>query len=413
MNAQPTGELGAFIAGLRGGTSAQRISSDPIHLIWIMPAEEVTMSTNAPRARLFGLLTAIVLIGAACSSSSPDGDATGCFDDPGLEAVTFDGNARAFAGTELTLVAYDSFFVSDGVFEAFEAETGISVTVLTSADTGTMVSEAVLTVGDPVADVMWGIDNTFLCRGLEANIFLPYASPLLTDVADELQLDPHNRVAPVDFSDLCVNYWPDALPGAAPASIEDLAEPEYAAAFVTQNPETSAPGMGFLLSTIASFGDDGWQDYWSRLAENGVAVTPGWSEAYYGEFIAGGGDRAIVMGYGSSPVAELIFADPPVDAPPTAALLDSCFRSVEFAGILAGTDHPQAAALLVDFLLSPTMQEDLPLSMFVFPANEAADLPAEFIEWAPLAEAPVIMAPDVIEANRDAWTEQWTEIVLR
>ena len=380
--------------------------------------------TFTTRRRVAALLALLALVAAACGGDDDDAVATGvaepaeasseCFADPGLEAIDVsDVDTASLAGTTLTMVAYDSFFVSDGIFDTFEAETGITVEILTSSDTGTMVSEAVLTAGDPVADVMWGIDNTFLCRGLENDIFTPYESVLLGTVDDTLKLDPHNRVTPVDFSDLCVNYWTDALDGPAPQSIADLADEQYAGTFVTQNPETSAPGMGFLLSTIAEFGEDGWQDYWAKLADNDLAVQPGWSEAYYGDFIAGGGDRAIVMSYASSPVAELIFADPPVDVPPTEALLDSCFRSIEFAGVLAGTDHPEAAALLVDFLLSPTFQEDIPLNMFIFPANGEAELPPEFVEWAPLADAPYTLAPDVIEANRADWTEEWTEIVLR
>lgn len=377
--------------------------------------------TFKARRRVAALIAAIAVLAAACggddddslASESPETDSA-CFADPGLDPVDIsDVDVASLAGTTLTMVAYDSFFVSDGIFDSFEAETGITVEILTSADTGTMVSEAVLTAGDPVADVMWGIDNTFLCRGLENDIFTPYSSGLLDAVDDSLELDQHNRVTPVDFSDLCVNYWTDALDGPPPTTIADLAEEAYASSFVTENPETSAPGMGFLLSTIAAFGDGGWQDYWTQLANNGVAVTPGWSEAYYGEFIAGGGDRAIVMSYASSPVAELLFADPPVDVPPTEALLDSCFRSIEFAGILAGTEHPEASALLIDFLLSPTFQEDIPLNMFIFPANTDAALPPEFVEWAPLSDAPFTLAPDVIEANRDAWTEEWTEIVLR
>ncbi len=171
--------------------------------------------------------------------------------------------------------------------------------------------------------------------------------------------------------------------------------------------------MGLLLASIAEFGDPGWEEFWEDLADGGVAVEAGWSEAYYGRFDPESGDRSMVMSYATSPVAELLYADPPVDVPPTAALLDGCFRSVEFAGILAGTDHPVAAALLVDFLLSPTMQEDLPLSMFVFPANETAELPTEFRDWAVSATRPADLAPDLIEANRDDWTERWTDIVLR
>lgn len=377
------------------------------------------MNTSRLRVRLarsLGTALTVLLIAAGCSDpgNEESGPGSTCFDPVGIEAIDLTNvEVDELAGTELTLVAYDSFFVSDGVLETFEAETGIEITVLLTSSTGAMVSEAVLTAGNPVADVMWGIDNTFLCRGLEADIFVPYESANLGSVPEALQLDPQHRVTPVDFSDLCVNYWVDAIEGDIPTSIADLREPELASSFVTQNPETSPPGMGFLLATIAEFGTDGWEDYWRDLATNGVAVTQGWTEAYSGEFVAGGGSRALVMSYASSPVAELLFADPPVSEPPTRALLDSCFRSIEFAGILAGTDHPEAAALLIDFLLSPAVQEDVPLSMFVFPANSDTALPAEFIQWAPLAEAPHTLAPDIIEANRNEWTQRWTEIVLR
>lgn len=376
--------------------------------------------TFVSRLPVAAVVAAMVLLAAACGDTDPvdragdDAASPACLEDPGLEPVDLsEVDVSTLAGTTLTMVAYDSFFVSEGIFDTFEADTGITVEILTSSDTGTMVSEAVLTAGDPVADVMWGIDNTFLCRGLDNTVFVPYESVWLDDVDDALELDPYHRVTPVDVSDLCVNYWTDALDGPPPQTIADLADERHAGSFVTQNPETSAPGMGFLLATIAAFGEGEWQDYWQRLADNGVAVTPGWSEAYYGEFIAGGGDRAIVMSYASSPVAELLFADPPVDTPPTETLLDSCFRSIEFAGILAGTPHPEAAALLIDFLLSPTFQEDIPLNLFVFPANGRAVLPPEFLQWAPLSDSPFTLAPDVIEANRDAWTEEWTDIVLR
>ena len=162
----------------------------------------------------------VALVAAGCGDdddgSSAEGD-TACFSDPGLEAIDISNlDPATVEGVELTMVTYDSFFVSEGIFDSFEDETGISVTILPTADTGTMVSQAVLTAGDPVADVMWGIDNTFLCRGLEADIFTPYTSSNLDSVPQELRLDPYDRVTPVDFSDMCVNYWTDALPGDPP-----------------------------------------------------------------------------------------------------------------------------------------------------------------------------------------------------
>jgi thiamine transport system substrate-binding protein len=236
----------------------------------------------------------------------------------------------------------------------------------------------------------------------------------LADVPAELQLDPDHRVTPIDVGDVCVNWWTDALPPEGPPqTLDDLARPEYASTFVTPNPESSSPGFAFLLATIARYGEDGWQDYWRRLAEGGVAVTSGWNEAYYDEFVAGGGDRALVTSYATSPVAEVVFAESPIEEPPTGVLTDGCYRQVEFAGVLAGTDQPLAAAKLVDFLLSPTVQEDIPLTMFVLPANSTAVVPEEFERWGTEIADALMLDPAEIEERRAEWTEEWVEIVLR
>jgi thiamine transport system substrate-binding protein len=312
----------------------------------------------------------------------------------------------------LRLVTHDSFVVSDGIFEQFTAETGIGVEVLGAGDAGEVVSRAVLSAGRPEGDVLFGIDNTFLQRGLDADLFLPYESSLLDSVPAELQLDDEHRVTPIDFGDVCVNYWIDALPGDPPTTLDDLTRPELASSFVTQNPETSSPGFAFLLATIATYGDD-WEAYWQELADGGVSVEAGWSDAYYGRFVAGGGDKALVTSYATSPVAEVLYADPPVEEAPTGVLLDSCFRQIEFAGILDGTEHEAEAGLLIDFMLSPAFQADIPLNMFVAPANGDVELPAEFVEHGVVVDEPLTLSPEEIEEHRSEWTERWTEIVLR
>ena len=240
---------------------------------------------------------------------------------------------------------------------------------------------------------------------------MPYSSPALAGVSDEFQLDPQHRVTPVDYGDVCVNYWIDAVP-TVPETLDDLTQPEFADQLVVQHPETSSPGLAFLLATIAAFGD-GWEAYWEDLRANGVAVTAGWEDAYYGEFIAGGGDRSAVVSYASSPPAEVIYADPPTDVAPTGVITDSCYRQIEFAGILAGTDNEAGAQALIDFMLSETWQNDVPLNMFVYPVIDSATLPPEFVEHTAVPENPLMLDPAEIEVNRDAWTERWVEIVLR
>ena len=355
--------------------------------------------------RALPLLVAMYAL-AACGA---DGMESG-----GLSGSAPTGGSEPVAGQTITLVTHDSFAISEGTLEAFTAETDVTVVVQSAGDTGQMVSSAILTAGDPLGDVMFGVDNTFLQRALDAGLFEAYESPALSGVPEELRLDPQHRVTPIDFGDVCINYWVDRFGDgvAAPTTLADLADPAYADLLVVQNPETSSPGLAFLLATIAEYGD-GWEDYWAALRDNGVLVTSGWEDAYWGEFVSGGGDRPIVVSYASSPPAEVVYSDPPISTPPTGVVTDTCFRQVEFAGILAGTEHRGAAELLVDFLLSPTFQEDIPLNMFVFPALADAEIPPVFVDFVELAGDPHSLDPAEIEAHRNEWTDRWTEIVLR
>ena len=318
------------------------------------------------------------------------------------------------SGTTVTLLTHDSFNLSPETLEAFTASTGIEVEHLAAGDAGALVAQACLTAGEPLGDVLFGIDNTFLQRGLDCEMFEPYASPALASVPDHFELDSEHRVTPIDFGDVCLNYWVDAFDGSPPPpeSLDDLIDPAYAGMLVVQSPETSSPGLAFLLATIAHYGD-GWEDYWAALRDNGVSVTAGWEDAYYGEFTAGGGDRPIVVSYASSPPAEVLFADPPVDEPPTGVVTASCYRQIEFAGVLAGAGNPGGARALIDFMLTETFQNDVPLNMFVFPVIEGATLPDVFVEHAEIADDPFMVDPAEVEAQRNTWTDRWVEIVLR
>lgn len=316
---------------------------------------------------------------------------------------------------ELVLMTHDSFALSDGVLETFTEETGIPVTLLDSGDAGTMLSQAILTRDNPIADVAFGVDNTFLSRALAEDIFIEYESDYLESVPADLLVDP--RVTPIDFGYVCINYDKAAFTTTSPpGSLRDLTLPVYRDMLVVQDPASSSPGLAFLLATIATFGETGeytWRDYWRELKDNGVLVTSGWTEAYTGAFTAGGGggDRPIVVSYASSPAVGVYFTDPPPADAPTAAMLDGCFRQVEYAGILAGTKHPDQAGMLIDFLLTSLVQEDIPLNMFVYPAKADAALPQVFTDYSPVPVAPVEIPAETIELNRETWINQWTDIL--
>lgn len=317
------------------------------------------------------------------------------------------------------LMTHDSFDMSADLLVAFEEETGIQVQVFKAGDGGEMVNKAILSKDAPLADVIYGVDNTFLSRALENDIFIPYKSPLLSDIDDELKVDEEFRVSPVDYGDICLNYDVDWFSGqnlAPPDNLSDLADPAYGGLTVVENAATSTPGLGFLLATIDAYGEDGYLDYWRQLVTNDVLVVDGWEQAYYSHFTASSeGDRPIVVSYASSPVAEVYYAEePPVEAPTASVTSEgACFRQIEFAGILRGTQVVEEAQQVVDFLLGTAFQEDIPLKMFVYPANNTARLPEVFQQYGQVSAAPAQMDPQLIAANRERWIQAWTEVVVR
>jgi thiamine transport system substrate-binding protein len=318
----------------------------------------------------------------------------------------------------LTVYTHDSFDVSQSVVQAFQQANNAEVQFISGGDAGTALNKLILSKNNPLADVFYGVANTFLSRALAEGIFVPYESPLLAQIPQEFKLDPQNMALPVDYGDVCMNYQKAYFEDkglALPQSLEDLLKPEYRGLLVVENPVTSSPGLAFLLTTIAHFGDPGYLDFWKGLVANDVLVVNDWETAYYTNFSQWGGDRPLVVSYGSSPPFEVIDANPPVQEPPTGAIVadDTCFRQIEFVGILQGTKNTDLAQKWVDFMLSPVFQEDMPLKMYVFPVNPQAKLDPTFQKYLAIPQHPVQLPPDEIAAKRDTWITAWTETVLR
>lgn len=325
---------------------------------------------------------------------------------------------------KVRVMTHDSFDISEETLAVFEAQYNAQVEILQAGDAGVVLNQAILSADNPLADVLYGVDSTLLSRALEAGILEPYDSPPLAEIPDHLELDSQHRALPVDYGDVCLNYdkaWFDAQDMMPPANLEDLVKPEYGGLTVVENPATSSPGLAFLLATVGHFGETGdytYLDYWADLRDNDVLVVEGWEDAYWGQFTYGSGgegDRPIVVSYASSPPVEVYFAEEPFEEAPTAAVVgdSSCFRQTEFVGILKGTQNRDLAEAWVDFMLGTTFQEDIPLHMFMFPANQNAALPDVFANFAVIPDHPAEVNYAAIEANREAWIEAWTEVVLR
>lgn len=367
------------------------------------------MNSNRPFLLTIGALAVVVVIVVAALS--------GVFTTPNPDAAGTPSPAPPTQPppTELTLLTHDSFAVTaPEILGAFESENNTHVNVLRAGDAGAMVNQAILTKDNPLADVLFGVDNTFLSRALDANIFEPYRANGVESVPAALRLDARERVTPIDYGDVCINYDKEAFDGAnpAPQTLEDLVKPQYRSQLVVEDPGTSSPGLAFMLATIARFGESGdytWLDYWADLRDNDVAIVSGWSEAYESTFSGGSGtgDRPLVVSYATSPVAEVLFANPQPAESPTGVMTDGCFRQVEFAGVLVGARQPELAKKFVDYMLAAAFQTDIPLNMFVFPAVPTTYLEPVFSDFAVAIPEPLTMAPEQIGANRERWLNEW------
>ncbi len=361
---------------------------------------------------IVSVLTALVVLTACGPSPAPPTEAPAPTSPPEPRTVR--------------VMTHDSFDISEETLAAFEAQYNATVEILQAGDAGVVLNQAILSADNPLADVLYGVDSTLLSRALEAGILKPYASPLLAEIPDHLELDPQHRALPVDYGNVCLNYdraWFIEHDLTPPANLEALVKPEYEGLTVVENPATSSPGLAFLLATVGHFGETGdytYLDYWADLRANDVLVTEGWEDAYWGQFTYGSGgegDRPIVVSYASSPPVEVYYAEEPFEEAPTAAVVSdgSCFRQIEFVGILIPKDaqNRDLAEAWVDFMLGATFQEDIPLHMFMFPANQNAALPDVFAKSAVVPEHPAEVDHAAIEANREAWIEAWAEVVLR
>jgi thiamine transport system substrate-binding protein len=404
----------------------------------------------------FLMLVVLLLIVAACAqntssgtattpvpaatveeATAPDGEATAAAteattaSDDTADATTAETTAtvaEGAAGTTtpdygrvLTVMTHDSFNASADVIAEFERANQVNLRFLQAGDAGSLVNRAILAKGNPLADVLFGVDNTFYSRAIEADIFEPYAPAGLDKIPADLRLDPENRLTPIDYGFVNFNYEKAAFGDGKlplPTSLRDLTRPEYRGKIVVPSPVTSSPGLAFMLATVAAFGTEGeypWRQFWTDLRANDVVVVDSWETAYYTNFSgsSGKGEQPIVLSYATSPPAEVIFSDGQLSEPPTANFLlpQSAFRQIEFAGILRGTPNLELAQRWIDYMISTRFQEDIPLQMFVYPVHPDAALPQEFVDFAPVPTDNATLPADEIAQNRDAWLQEWTRIM--
>jgi thiamine transport system substrate-binding protein len=330
-------------------------------------------------------------------------------------------SGEQYANT-LTIMSHDSFNLSTDVIAEFERTNKVKLQFLKAGDAGGALNRALLTKANPLADVFFGVDNTFLSRAMDADAFEPYAPQGFDQVAAEFKLDPQNRLIPIDYGFVNLNYdrSSDVFAGIdEPGNLrlEDLTQPNFKGKVVVLNPASSSPGLAFMLATVEYFGQDKWLEWWTQMRQNEVVVVDSWETAYFTNFSgsAGKGPQPIVVSYATSPAYEVVASEGKLSEPPTGNIMPpkGAFRQIEFAGILKGTKNLELAKKWMDYMLSRRVQDDIMPQMVVYPVLPDAVIPEVYQEFAPLPAQPAALDPATIAQNRDTWIQQWTRTVLR
>ncbi|NJE10655.1 thiamine ABC transporter substrate-binding protein [Thermococcus sp. MAR1] len=311
------------------------------------------------------------------------------------------------AQEELTVYSYDSIeWWMKEIIPIFEEKYDVKVNLVLIGDAGEVLNRLILEKDNPQADVVVGIDNSYLAKAIDAGILEPY-KPANADVIPQWiidSFDPTFHLTPYDYGYIAINYRRDMVQN-PPASLEDLTKPEWKGKLIIEDPRTSSPGMAFLLWTIAVYGDD-WLNYWERLKENDVQIVEGWSAAW-NAFTKG--EYPLVLSYATSPAATVYYDNNTnVGA---VAFKEGNYLQIEGAGIVKGAKHPELAKKFIEFLISEEAQEKLPLNQWMYPVNKNVQIP-EVFKYAVKVDKPVTVDPKEIENNYDLWLKQWTQLMV-
>lgn len=362
---------------------------------------------------LSAVLACALVLGACSPSLTPSAAQM-----PASEIQSASSAAQDKGTRILRVVTHDSFDVSEEVLQIFRQKNNVEVQFIKAGDTGTSLNKVILSKDNPIGDVFYGVDNTFLGRALEQDVFDPFSSNAIQSIIPELQPEKDTRAIPIDYGDVCLNYDVDYLKSknlTPPQSLDDLTKPDYNSLLVVQNPAMSSPGLSFLLTTIGVYGDPGYLEYWKKLVANETKIVNDWEAAYYTEFTPYGGTRPLVVSYSSSPAYEVLGAEKKPESPPTQAVIadDTCFRQIEYAGILKETPQKELAQAWLEFMLSPEFQADIPGKMYMLPVVENVKLDAEFEALLQRPRKTVTLDAQDIDQHRQEWLKTWTETILR
>ncbi|MHA1476083.1 MAG: thiamine ABC transporter substrate-binding protein [Promethearchaeota archaeon] len=337
----------------------------------------------------------------------------------------------------LTIYTYDSLLVDPGYdfIGAFANHSGISkddINLVLMEDANQIVTQATLEKDNPVADVLIGVDNVLIHSAKKNNLLQKYDSPELVNISSDLidNLDSEKYVLPYDFGIIALYYDMNRIntttnPEITNITLEEILDYDLDKKLIVEDPTLSSTGLGYLLWTIAVYGDpeidfsgmlnQDWRNWWNE-AKDDLRIAPSWTAAF-GEWYEDEGNRPIMVSYGSSPAYSACKYN---DTTQGAFLshengTQNGWLQIEGIGLVNNAPHEELAKDFIDWFLSTELQDNIAENNWMFPANEHAQISSTFKESAINPDEVNILnsllSSEIVGPNLEKWMEDWETLI--
>lgn len=305
----------------------------------------------------------------------------------------------------LTIYTYDSFATEWGlepvVIPPFEDICKCEVQIITVGDGSSILNRLVIEGKETRADIVLGIDNNLASKALELDVFESYKPKYWETVPQEIWFDNTNRLIPFDYGYFSIVYNSEKLKN-PPKNLKDLSTKDFKRKLIIEDPRTSTPGLGFLLWTIKKY-DSKYEEYWKKLKNNILTVTPGWDTAYA---MFKKGEAPMVISYTTSPAYHLINEN--TDKYKAAIFSDGHYIQIEVAGIIKYSQNKDLARSFMDYMLSTQFQNEIPTKNYMYPVNRDVELPKTFKDL-PKPKKILLLPKDLLSKKLTTWIDGWRQ----
>lgn len=324
--------------------------------------------------RLLALTALTALIALAACGDDGGGSTTAPAD------TTPTSTAASEAGPLVLYSGRNENFVQP-VVDAFTADTGIEVEVR-YAGTGELATTLVAEGDATPADVFWAQDPAFIGGIAKQGMLAELPENILSLVPDRF-VDGNGHWVGITARSRVLVYNTDLVPESElPASVWELTEPEWRGRLGVA--PTNGSFVAFVTGMILAEGEDRTREWLEGIAANEPVIFDG-NGPIVDAVVAGDLDAGLVNHYyllqridelGDVPAQNHFF---PTGDPGGLVMATG-------AGILGVSDHPEEAAQLVEYLLSPESQAHF-LTLFEYPLIADAGTPDGQV---PLADLPTL-----------------------